>query len=259
MKVAFISDIHGNMEALEAVLRDIETRDIHYIYCLGDLVGYGPDPNPVVDAIREHQIPTVMGNFDDAIGFIKGSCGCTYQPGRETEMGEFVLNWSIENTSEDSKTFLRALPKELQTEIGGVAFHLVHGSPANHLLEYLRPNTPISRLEEIIPLIEGDVLVSGHTHLPLARVYKGKGIFNCGSVGRPKDGDPRAAYLVFEADQGTYSFECVRVPYHIQTVCEKLALLGLPPELGTVLALGKTYDMGLSKSGERVLHDFQVT
>ena len=92
MKIAFISDIHGNLEALDVVLEDIKKRNVDKLYCVGDLVGYGPDPEATVKRIIEQNIPIVMGNYDDAIGYEKESCGCAYNPGRETEVRGITLN-----------------------------------------------------------------------------------------------------------------------------------------------------------------------
>ncbi len=259
MKVAFLSDIHSNIEALEAVLDDFQQRKISEVYCLGDLVGYGPDPNMVVERVKALNIPCVMGNFDDAVGFGKGSCGCSYQPGRETEVGEITLNWSIRNTSDTSQEFLKTMPKTQIIDIQGVQIHLVHGSPTNPLLEYLRPDTPIQRYKEISETVQGDVMINGHTHLPMARFVNGIGLFNCGSVGRPKDGDPRACYLILDIHLGSYTYEFVRVPYPVVMVCEKIAQLRLPPELGTVLALGQTFDMGTNPLSERAFYDFPIS
>nr|WP_259459739.1 metallophosphoesterase family protein [Mesotoga sp. HF07.pep.5.2.highcov] len=166
MRIVFFSDIHGNLEALEAVLKDIESQNIERIYCLGDLVGYGPQPQEVVQRIRDLKIPTIMGNYDDAIGYEKKSCGCAYNPGRETEVGDESLNWSITNTSAAAKEFLRSLPHTLEFEEEGVKFLLVHGSPVDHLLEYIRPDTSSERLQKVLERVKADVVVNGHTHLP---------------------------------------------------------------------------------------------
>ena len=246
MKIAFISDIHGNLEALDAVLEDIKKRNVDKLYCVGDLVGYGPDPEATVKRIIEQNIPTVMGNYDDAVGYEKESCGCAYNPGRETEVGDITLNWSIRNTSDVSKAFLRGLPHKLEFEMEGVRFLLVHGSPLNNLLEYIKPDTKPNRLERVVAATNADIIINGHTHLPMARWVKGKYVFNDGSVGRPKDGDPRACYLIVDIDSGVLKYEFVRVEYPVKRTIEKLAKHQLPIELAVVLSLGATFDMGKS-------------
>ncbi|AIY86498.1 MULTISPECIES: metallophosphoesterase [unclassified Thermotoga] len=247
MRLAFFGDVHGNLEALKAVLEDMENKGVDEAFCLGDLVGYGPDPEAVVQTIMEKNIKTIMGNYDDAVGYSKESCGCSYAPGRETEVGDISLKWSIENTSEKTREFLRNLPKKLSFEVEGVRFLLVHGSPLNELLEYVKPNTPPDRLKKIVESVEEDVVVNGHTHLPMVKWVMGKLVLNPGSAGRPKDGDPRASYMIVDVENGTISFEIVRVKYDVKTTVEKIARNGLPVELATVLALGQTFDMGPGK------------
>lgn len=102
-------------------------------------------------------------------------------------------------------------------------------------------------------------MINGHTHVPMARFVNGVGLFNCGSVGRPKDGDTRASYLILDIHNGIFSYEIVRVRYPIKMVCEKLSQLRLPPELGTVLALGQTFDMGTNPIPERAFYDFPIS
>lgn len=247
MRLAFFGDVHGNLEALNAVLEDIQRRGVDEIFCLGDLVGYGPDPEAVVQLIREKNIKTIMGNYDDAVGHSKESCGCSYAPGRETEVGDISLSWSIEHTSKETKEYLKSLPKRMSFEVEGVKFLLVHGSPFNELLEYVKPDTPSERLKEIASKVKESVIVNGHTHLPMVKWVLGKLILNPGSVGRPKDGDPRASYMIVDVKSGAISFETIKVAYDVKTTVEKIAKKGLPIELATVLALGRTFDMGPGK------------
>ncbi|MBN2253387.1 MAG: metallophosphoesterase family protein [Kosmotogaceae bacterium] len=256
MRLAFFSDIHGNLEALEAVLKDIESQNIDRSYCLGDLVGYGPQPEEVVQKIHDLKIPTIMGNYDDAIGNEKESCGCEYSPGRETEVGDESINWTITNTSDASKEFLRALPHTLEFVEEGVKFLLVHGSPIDHLLEYIRPDTSSERIHEVLERVKADVVVNGHTHLPMVRWAMGKLVFNDGSVGRPKDGNPEACYLIIDVVQQSISYEFRRIEYDVKSSIERMIEVGLPPELALVLALGRGYNMGQSKSKNTI--DFKI-
>ncbi|MEN3008130.1 metallophosphoesterase family protein [Pseudothermotoga sp.] len=245
MRIAFIGDVHANLLALKAVLKDASERKVDAIYCLGDIVGYGPDPDEVVKAISRY--PCVAGNYDDAVGHEKSSCGCEYKPGRESEVGDISLNWTIENTKVETKHFLRGLPKRLSIEIEGVRILLVHASPLDELYEYVTPNTPSKRFEELAKSFEEDVVVSGHTHLPMAKYCFGKMFFNCGSVGRPKDGDNRSCYLLLNVERGVIDHQFVRVKYDVKSVCERIVKAGLPLELALVLALGESYDMGKGK------------
>jgi putative phosphoesterase len=258
MKIAIISDIHGNKEALDAVLNDIEKREISEIYCTGDLVGYGPDPDYVVEKIRDLGIKIIMGNYDDAIGNEKESCGCAYNPGRETEVGDDSINWTIKNTNKENKVFLKNLPKKMSFEIEGVSILLVHGSPLNYLLEYIKPTTEAKRLEEVANSFEEDIVINGHTHLSMHKYVKGKTIYNAGSIGRTKEGEPKAVYLILNIEKGVVSHEFVKVNYDIKTTIEKINKVGLPAELGTVIALGKNFDMGPSKKQNNEEFEFKI-
>ncbi|MDK2946107.1 MAG: hypothetical protein PWQ85_879 [Geotoga sp.] len=257
-KIAFISDIHSNLEALESVLDDIRKEKVDEIYCLGDLVGYGPNPNEVIEIIRNENIISVMGNYDDAVGYEKSSCGCSYNPGRETEVGDESLLWTIKNTSDENKEFLKNLPKKLSLEIEGVKILLVHGSPLNYLLEYVKPETDAERLEIIAKSVEEDIIVNGHTHLMMAKHLYGKTILNPGSVGRTKDGKTGATYIILEIDRGVFSYKFKFVEYNVKKTVEKIVKVGLPVELATVLALGSTFNMGPSKNQKEDLKSFKV-
>ena len=167
-KLALIADIHGNHLALRAVLDDIKERGADAVYCLGDLVGYAPFPNEAIEIIRKEGIPTVMGNYDDGVGFVRFVCGCDF-PNEEARLaGEQSLSWTKAHVTEDNKTFLRSLPKELWIEEEGRRILLVHGSP-RALNEYIKEGTTEETLEEIFQQTGADVLCVGHTHKPFHR------------------------------------------------------------------------------------------
>ncbi|MBO8160779.1 MAG: metallophosphoesterase family protein [Thermosipho sp. (in: Bacteria)] len=250
-RIAFISDIHSNLEALESVLEDIEKEEIKEIYCLGDLVGYGPNPNEVIEIIKRKNIITVLGNYDEAVAFEKDNCGCSYNSGRETEVGDKSLLWTIKMTSEENKKFLKNLPERLSIEIEGVKILLVHGSPLNPLLEYVKPNTDSERLKAIVQSTKENVIVSGHTHLIMAKHLLGKTVLNPGSVGRTKNGKPGATYMILTVDKGVFEYSFKFVEYDVRRTVEKIIKVGLPVELATVLALGKTFDMGEGKNKKK--------
>ncbi|MHB9092205.1 MAG: metallophosphoesterase family protein, partial [Chloroflexota bacterium] len=109
MRIAVLSDVHGNKHALEAVLADIDSQGIDRVYCLGDLVGYGAFPNEVIALIRERGIPTVMGNYDEGVGFDRDECGCAYTDPEMRRLGDLSLMWSREQVTAENKAFLRAL------------------------------------------------------------------------------------------------------------------------------------------------------
>jgi predicted phosphodiesterase len=236
--IAVTSDIHGNSLALRAVLDDIRGREIGATYCLGDLVGYGPDPNGVIDLIRGADIPTILGNYDDGVGWDRGDCGCFYATAEARRLGEASYVFTVREVTAERKAFLRGLPGELRVTLGEARLHLVHGSPRK-INEYLlrdRNGRTFQRLAES----EGDdVLVFGHTHDPWSRTYGGVLFVNVGSVGRPKDGDPRAMYSLLRADPGgQIEVATVRVAYDVETVAGAILAAGLPAELAEAMRQG---------------------
>ena len=129
MRFAVFSDIHGNIEALNKVLVDIEKQDVNAVYCLGDLVGYGPRPNMVIETIRDSGIETIMGNYDDGVGYEKGECGCAYVTDVEKINGQRSIDWTTKQVSPENKAFLRSLHDKIEFNTNGYQVLLVHGSP----------------------------------------------------------------------------------------------------------------------------------
>ena len=163
--VAVITDIHGNLPALEAALARVDEIAPDAIYCGGDLVGYGPWPNEVCRLIEERGIPTIYGNYDYAIGRDEEDCGCAYVTQHDRELGQLSVNWTLEHTDQRSKDFMRALPFDLRFELGDKRVRLVHGSPRK-VNEYLFEDKPAHTFERIAAGADCDVLVFGHTHKP---------------------------------------------------------------------------------------------
>lgn len=236
-KLALIADIHGNHLALRAVLDDIKDHGADAVYCLGDLVGYAPFPNEAIEIIRKEGIPTVMGNYDDGAGFVRFVCGCDF-PNEEARLaGEQSLSWTKAHVTEDNKTFLRSLPKEIWIENEGSKILLVHGSP-RALNEYIKEDTAEETLEEIFQQTGADVLCVGHTHKPFHRVFKERQIINAGSVGRPKHGDPNALYCMLTLGE-QLRVEFPKVPYDTEAVAEAILAAGLPAVFANLVRTGK--------------------
>jgi putative phosphoesterase len=229
-RIAVITDIHGNFPALEASLAAIDAIGVETVYCGGDLVGYGPHPNEVCALIEERQIPTIYGNYDYAIGRDLDDCGCAYVTQHDRELGQQSVAWTLANTDQVHKDFMRGLPFELRFELGDVSIHLVHGSPRK-VNEYLFEDKPASLYERLAAAEEADVLVFGHTHKPWVNSFGEVLFVNCGSVGKPKDGDTRAGFAVLELDDaGQVQVSIERVPYDAEAVAREVAAAGLPSE-----------------------------
>ncbi len=227
-RIAIFSDIHANLPALQAVLKDMDQRRLEGRYCLGDLVGYGTFPNEVVKSIRELNIPTIMGNYDQGVGNSSDECGCAYKTAEEQALGKLSIAWSNAHTTDENKAFLRSLVPMIPLQLGDLKVLLAHGSP-RRINEYLYADRPDSGLERILDFANVDVLVVGHTHKPYHRVLpSGRHVINDGSVGKPKDSDPRAAYVILEAEGRDLKVEFVRVPYDIEQTATAIEASEMP-------------------------------
>jgi putative phosphoesterase len=234
-RVAIITDIHGNLSALEASLEAVDQIGVDAVYCGGDLVGYGPHPNEVCRLIADREIPTIYGNYDYAIARDLDDCGCAYVTPHDRELGQRSVTWTLAHTDARSKEFMRGLPFDLRFDLGGHGIHLVHGSPRK-VNEYLFEDKPARLYERLAAAETAEVMVFGHTHKPWIHEYGGVQFVNCGSVGKPKDRDPRAAFAILELDPGGQVRASIqRVPYDAEAVARVLAAAGLPGEYAEML------------------------
>jgi len=236
MRVAIFSDIHGNLPALEAVLADVARRRPDAMYCLGDLVGYGPFPNEVIERIRSEQIPTIMGNYDDGVGYDRDECGCAYREPDERRLGDLSFTWTKARVTVDNKTFLRQLHPHIRTEIDSTRVLLVHGSPRK-INEYLFEDRPISSFQRLAASSNADVVVFGHTHEPYVKVVAAVRFVNVGSVGKPKDGNWHACYAILDFAASTPT-EFIRIPYDLKSVTDAIRRSELPGEFAADLEHG---------------------
>lgn len=234
LRIAVITDIHGNLPALEASLGAIDAIGVDAVYCGGDLVGYGPHPNEVCAMVAQRGIPTIYGNYDYAIARDLTDCGCAYVTPHDRELGQKSVDWTLAHTNARSKAFMRGLPFDLRFAMGDLRIRLVHGSP-RRVNEYLFEDKPDSLYERLAAQAECDVLVFGHTHKPWVKEHGGVVFVNCGSVGKPKDGDPRAAFAVLELVNGRVETTIERVPYNADAVAREVEAVGLPAEFATKL------------------------
>ncbi|MFQ6673092.1 MAG: metallophosphoesterase family protein [Candidatus Tectimicrobiota bacterium] len=244
MRVAILSDIHGNLEALEAVLAYVAGQAVDRLVCLGDLVGYGADPNPCCERIREVTIEVVAGNHDHA------AVGLT----DVTQFNPFArqaAEWTARVLARDHRHYLERLPFTLTLAEEGAT--LVHATPRGpEAWAYLFD--PVEALPEFGAFTTQWCFI-GHTHCPVVFVRTPNGgvmgvpadrlrgqdgyryIVNVGSVGQPRDGDPRAAYAVY--DHATGTLELHRVAYDIEAAQDKIRTAGLPPVLAERLSHGR--------------------
>lgn len=251
MRRALISDIHGNLEALEVVLADIRAQDISEIFCLGDIIGYGPNPRECIDRVMDHCKVTLLGNHDQ---------GALFDPEGFNIGAERAIFWTREQlesphdraNNERRWEFLGELPRTYRHD----SFLFVHGSPRNPLSEYIFPEDIYNhrKMERLFQLVE-HYCFQGHTHVPgiftegfqfyapeeIDHEYtlgEGKVLVNVGSVGQPRDGDPRACYTIL--DDGREGDDA-----------SDPTIAGLPPSAGAKGPIRLTY--------RRLPYDFEAT
>jgi len=246
MRYALISDVHANLPALDAVLADVAARgDVDAIYHLGDLVGYSSSPNEVVARIRERAIAGVAGNYDSTVATDYQHCGCRSESARQEELAHASYEWTRAHVSAGTKAALGALPfridlRPLGGHVAGPTVTLVHATPANNLVYVTedRPDEFLEKMAQQAGLKAGDVLCFGHTHKPWQRAVGGVHFVNTGSVGRPKDGDWRAGYVLLDVGAGDARVEFVRVEYDLDAATRAVVEAGLPPEFAEFLRTG---------------------
>lgn len=236
--VTIFGDIHGNLPALEAVFADIQMQEFSPLYCLGDLVGYGTFPNEVIAAIRQRNIPTIMGNYDLGVGNNSDDCGCAYTSKEAEALGKRSIAWSNLNTTDENKEYLRGLLTQIPLQLGELRVLLVHGSPRK-VNEYLYEDRPDATMERLMDMAQADVLVCGHTHKPYHRILpSGRHVVNAGSVGKPKDHNPAACYVVLEAQNNSLSVEFRRVPYDVERAAQAIEASEMPDEYAQMIRTG---------------------
>ena len=219
MRLGVISDVHGNLVALDAVLDDMPPVDV--LVCAGDVVGYGPWPGDCVDAVRSRDVPTVKGNHDRAV-----ASGSAF---RFNAMARAGVDYAREVLGDDDLAWLDGLPTERTVADGRV--RIVHGHPddPDH---YTYPDEFSGSM-----LGDEDALIMGHTHVQAQETFPEGVVLNPGSVGQPRDRDPRAAYAILDLDD--LSVEERRVEYDIEAVQRAVEDAGLPSRIGSRLAEGR--------------------
>lgn len=241
MKYAIISDIHANLEALDVALEAIDKIGVDEILCLGDVVGYNANPNECVEIVREREIPTICGNHDAVASGLEEPWG--FNP-----VAMAAAMWTRESLSEDNLAWLRDLPDGRRFD----EFITVHGAPGDR-------DRYLFTWDDIlvhIPIVEEEgcrLCFFGHTHFP--GIFANDGVYtvdddgkfnvgqekvffvNPGSVGQPRDGDPRASFGILDTE--SYEFELIRLEYNVAFASGKVLEAGLPQFLAERLTMGR--------------------
>lgn len=245
MRYALISDIHGNLPALESVLEETDRRGADAVYHLGDLVGYAPWPNEVVSLLRERSIPGVAGNYDSTTATDYEHCGCRYEDAKQEELSHVSYGWTREHLSAESKRWLGGLPFRIDLRprgghVAGPRLILVHGNPVLNTVYWTedRPDDFCLKMAGQLGAKAGDVVGFGHTHRPWHRTVEGIHFVNTGSVGRPKDGDWRAGLALVEMSGDRVVVEFVRVEYDLERAVSAIRESGLPDDFAGYLETG---------------------
>lgn len=237
MKIAVLGDIHGNIEALKVAYETAASRRPDKIYHLGDLGGYAPFVNEVVDFIIEHEISGVQGNYDYTVSTDAEHCGCSFETQAQSEIANAAFEWTKRHTTARSKDFMRRLPSMISFVADGRKMKLFHATPHKNNL-YWFEDRPEKFFLEMAGKVDADLLIYGHTHKPYRRDIGEKVFINAGSVGKPKDGDPRACVALVEISGDRVLSEFMRVPYDIERVARAIMESGMPPTLADKLLSG---------------------
>jgi putative phosphoesterase len=235
--MAFVSDIHGNLPALEAAVMDAKARGAGKIVCAGDMTGYGPFPDEVCRFLEERRIPSIIGNYDRKVIDVTNQ-GSSAVAGMKQKKRKILL-WTGAHLDVRSRRYLAGLPERLDLRFPSEhRLLVVHGSPIS-MDDAIYPSITRRGLEVKVGGVRPDVLVCGHTHIPFVKRIGGVLIVNCGSAGHPVDGDPRPAYALVNAEEGAMPRgRIVRFEYDRNWTIKALEKTSLPKGLQKDFAEG---------------------
>jgi putative phosphoesterase len=227
MKFAVFGDIHGNIGALRAAYDAAVSSGAEKIYHLGDLGGYSPFVNEVVDFLIEHRIEGVQGNYDETVANNAEHCGCRAEDPVQEEMANRSFVWTKEHATQKTKQYLGSLPADRTFTVHDRTVILFHGTPRKNNL-YWYEDRPEKFFREMAAKVDADILIYGHTHKPYRRDLENKIFINAGSVGRSKDGDPRSCVTTADIRKEGVVVEFRRVPYDVEKAAAAIVASGLP-------------------------------
>lgn len=230
MKIAIIADVHSNLEAFKEVLAHIKLQRVSKILCAGDIVGYNADCNECCELVKKHDIISILGNHDAVSLDLKNLDW--FNP-----YAQAALKWTNKKLSDEGKDFLSKLPETYEESIDRRKIFMVHGSPNGHLFDYVYPHSTDSFLNSLFEKADADVLIVGHTHVPMIKKLGPKIVINPGAVGQPRDNNPDASYCIL--DTNGFNINLYRVKYDINAAASKVINNNLPRYLADRLFQGR--------------------
>ena len=228
-RLIVVSDIHSNHTALKQVLED--AGDFDAAICAGDIIGYGPEPRECIDTLKLHDFKCVKGNHDQA--------AVTADTTRLNPLAAEALTINRSLLEPKHMSWLGRLGANLTYDHANVKISVFHGSPQFPTDEYVYPSEAQRRAEEFLGATGADLLVLGHTHIPFVHLLEGRALMNPGSVGQPRDGDPRASYAIVDITEGGVEVSHRRVEYGIDETASRMRELRLPASLADRLYVGR--------------------
>lgn len=225
MRIGLISDIHSNAPALEVILEHLEGAGVDTIIHAGDLIGYNPYPNEVIQMLKRSKVSSIKGNHEVIL--------LTMDTRRANIIAEMATRWTDKVLSSESREYIANLDDSIRVEFEDLTMAVYHGSPSD-VFEYIYA---IDATSELLEEANADILVLGHTHTPFDREVKAGLIVNPGSVGQPRDGNWMTGCTILNPEK--MEIERVRLPYDVEAVVSKIEEVGLHPALGERLRSGR--------------------
>ena len=240
IRLALLGGIYSNYLALEEALRDAHRRGVDGIYCLGDMGAFGPHPDRVFPLLHEYNVACVQGNYDDSVGRGLQDCQCGYTDPRDNYFAQLSYDYTLANTSEENRRWLRSLPKEIRLECEGKQILLCHGSP-RRVNEFLwESTTSTAFLQWLAVTYEADVIAATHTGIKWKRpLGAGKWFVNVGAIGRPEnDGNLHVWYTLLEIRGSCVDIQFVPVLYDYHRLASEMRAEALPEEFVETILTG---------------------
>lgn len=246
MRAAFLTDVHANLPALQAVLAHARDQHVDAIWNGGDMVGYGPDPDACVRLLRAVETAAVVGNYDRKVLQVPDRREKWSRSKHPLKLQAFT--WTFDQLSEASRAYLGGLPEVWSAVVDGVRVRINHASPVS-LQEHLGPHTSPARWRELAALADADLVLSGHTHVACQHREGAVFFVNPGAVGRPEGGDPRAGYAIVDIAGGAVAVTLHRVAYDTEATAAACRAGGLPEAFAQMFLQGRPLGEVLTRRG----------